>query len=281
MDSPFDCLLFDLDDTLYPSNTGIAQGVKKNIEDFLIEKCEFSATKASSLKIELFKTYGSTLAGLRALGYDIDADDYHGFVHGRLPYDVIKPDTQLRNLLRSITQRKIIFTNSDRVHAIKVLKRLGLEDCFDQIICFETLNPNLPKSTRPDEFPVVLKPSTDAMKMALDVSRVDPRRTLFFDDNVRNIASGKDLGLRTCLVGKTVKTKEADYAIEAVNNLVQEIPEIWVKEMDGRTERISRNRSDLDAIRGPQYQLELDQIKISGDLIEKDVGLGLRAPLCT
>lgn len=271
MDSPFDCLLFDLDDTLYLSNTGIAQGVKKNIDDFLIEKCGFSATKASSLRVELFKTNGSTLAGLRALGYDIDADDYHGFVHGRLPYDVIKPDPQLRNLLCSITLRKIIFTNSDRVHAIKVLKRLGLEDCFDQIICFETLNPNLPKSTRPDEFPVVLKPSMDAMKIALHVSHVDPRRTLFFDDNVRNIAAGKALGLQTCLVGKTVKTKEADYAMEKVNNLTQVIPEIWMSKADGCDAKISRIS-----------ELELDhQFKISGDLIEKDVGLGLRAPLCT
>ncbi|KAH1131626.1 hypothetical protein J1N35_003004 [Gossypium stocksii] len=78
MDSPFNCLLFDLDDTLYPSSTGIAQGIKKNIDDFLIEKCGMSATKASNLRVELFKTYGSTLVGLRALGYDIDADDYHG-----------------------------------------------------------------------------------------------------------------------------------------------------------------------------------------------------------
>ncbi|XVF28870.1 hypothetical protein REPUB_Repub15cG0069600 [Reevesia pubescens] len=257
MDSPFNCLLFDLDDTLYPSNTGLAQVVKKNIDDFLIEKCGFSAPKASSLRVELFKTYGSTLAGLRALGYDINADDYHSFVHGRLPYDVIKPDSQLRNLIRSITQRKIIFTNSDRIHAIKVLKRLGLEDCFDQIICFETLNPNLRNSTRSDEFPVVLKPSMDAMKIALDVSHVDPRCTLFFDDNIRNIAAGKTVGLRTCLVGKTVKTREADYAIEAVNNLARLIPEIWVNKTDGGDGRMSRSRSELDAILGQQHQLEL------------------------
>lgn len=47
------------------------------------------------------------------------------------------------------------------------------------------MNPNLSKATRPDEFPVVLKPSMDAMKIALDVARLDPRRTVrsqpFFD----------------------------------------------------------------------------------------------------
>ena len=101
------------------------------------------------------------------MGYDIDAEDYHDVVHGRLPYDRIKPDPQLRNLLRSIAQRKIIFTNSDRKHAVKVLERLGVEEYFDRIICFETMNPNLPSSTQPDEFPVVLKPSIEAMAIAL------------------------------------------------------------------------------------------------------------------
>ncbi|OAY55786.1 uncharacterized protein LOC110610844 [Manihot esculenta] len=248
--SPFDCLIFDLDDTLYSSKLGIAEALRKNIDDFLVEKCGFAENKASTLRVELFKTYGSSLAGLRALGYDIDADDYHSFVHGRLPYDLIKPDGQLRNLLCSIPQRKIIFTNSDRVHAIKVLKRLGLEDCFDQIICFETMNPNLSKSMRPDEFPVLLKPSMDAMKIALQAANVDPRRTLFLDDNARNVAAGKAMGLQTVLVGKPMKSKEADYVLENVNKLAQAIPEIWVIGEDNASTApsINRIRSELDSI---------------------------------
>ncbi|KAB1214203.1 hypothetical protein CJ030_MR5G023116 [Morella rubra] len=247
--SPFDCLIFDLDDTLYSSKIGIAEALRKNIDDFLVEKCGFPESKASTLRVELFKTYGSSLAGLRALGYNIDADDYHSFVHGRLPYELIKPDTQLRNLLRSITQRKIIFTNSDRNHAVKALDRLGLKDCFEQIICFETMNPNLSKSTLPDEFPVLLKPSMDAMKIALDVAEVDPRRTLFLDDNVRNVAAGKSLGLRTVLVGKTVKSKEADYVIETVTSLAQVIPELWVSGIDSGDEGgISRSKSEIEFI---------------------------------
>ncbi|GMY27434.1 hypothetical protein FCV25MIE_22676 [Fagus crenata] len=246
--SPFDCLIFDLDDTLYSSKIGIAESLRKNIDDFLVEKCGFPESKASTLRVELFKTYGSSLAGLRALGYDIDADDYHSVVHGRLPYDLIKPNSQLRNLLSSITQRKIIFTNSDRIHAVKVLDRLGLKDCFEEIICFETMNPNLSKSTRPNEFPVLLKPSMDAMKIALDAADVDPRRTLFLDDNIRNVAAGKAMGLRTVLVGKTVKSKEADYALENVNNLAKVIPEIWVSGMDGGDQRISRSKSEIDSI---------------------------------
>lgn len=246
--SPFDSILFDLDDTLYPFNTGIAKSVQRNIEDFLVEKCGFPEKDAPSLRVELFKKYGSTLAGLRALGYDISADDYHSYVHGRLPYDRIKPDSQLRNMLHSIRQRKIIFTNSDQIHATKALARLGLENCFDQIICFETLNPNLPNATRPDEIPIVLKPSLDALKIAIEVANVNPHRTLFLDDSVRNIAAGKNSGLHTALVGKTVKTIEADFVLESINNLPQVIPDIWASKPKGENNSIMRTGSDLEAV---------------------------------
>ncbi|CAI9118504.1 OLC1v1020084C3 [Oldenlandia corymbosa var. corymbosa] len=223
-----------------------------------MEKLGFSEAKASSLRVELFKSHGSSLAGLRAFGYDIDAEDYHSVVHGRLPYHVIKPDPQLRTLLLSIKQRKIIFTNSDIIHATKALDRLGIRDCFEQIICFETMNPNLPNSTRPDEFPVVLKPSPEAMEIAIQTAQVDPRRTLFLDDSPRNIAAGKAVGLRTVLVGKAAKTKEADYALETVTNLKQVVPEIWYNPEEGKgenkttttttaTKRIVRSRSEMDA----------------------------------
>ena len=72
-----------------------------------------------------------------------------------------------------------IFTNSDRNHAMKVLERLGLEDCFEEIICFETMNPNLfGATTRPDEHPVVLKPSLTAMDVCIRAANVDPRRAV-------------------------------------------------------------------------------------------------------
>ncbi|EOA28825.1 hypothetical protein CARUB_v10025064mg [Capsella rubella] len=249
--SPINCLIFDLDDTLYPLKTGLAPAVKKNIDDFLVEKFGFPESKASSLRVELFKTYGSTLAGLRALGHDVHPDEYHSFVHGRLPYGSIEPNNKLRNLLNKIKQRKIIFTNSDRNHAVTVLKKLGLEDCFEEMICFETMNPNLfgsTTTTRPDEHPVVLKPSLAAMDICIRVANVDPRRTVFLDDNIHNITAGKSVGLRTILVGRAEKTNEADYAVETVTEIATEVPEIWTTATATGGERIRRSKSELEGM---------------------------------
>lgn len=44
----------------------------------------------------------------QALGYEFDNDEFHAYAHGRLPYDTLKPDPVLKNLLLSMPQRKIV-----------------------------------------------------------------------------------------------------------------------------------------------------------------------------
>ncbi|THF93941.1 uncharacterized protein LOC114321662 [Camellia sinensis] len=261
----YDCLLFDLDDTLYPLSTGLAAGCCKNIGDYMVEKLGIDKNKIPELSNLLYKNYGTTMAGLRAIGYDFDYDDYHSFVHGRLPYENLKPDPVLRSLLLNLPIRKVIFTNADRVHAAKVLSKLGLEDCFEGIICFETLNPIHKNTTSDDEddiefvgstlsptttncdqifdivghfsqpnpgsvlpkTPIVCKPSEHAIERALKIANISPQRTLFFEDSVRNVQSGKRVGLDTVLVGKSQRIKGADYVLESIHNIREALPELW------------------------------------------------------
>ncbi|XP_064937992.1 uncharacterized protein LOC135622457 isoform X3 [Musa acuminata AAA Group] len=103
----YDCLLFDLDDTLYPLSSGIAIQCRNNIGDYLVEKLGIEENKVSALCNLLYKNYGTTMAGLKAIGYDFDYDDYHSFVHGRLPHENLKPDPVLRQLLLSLPIRKV------------------------------------------------------------------------------------------------------------------------------------------------------------------------------
>ncbi|XP_061367158.1 uncharacterized protein LOC133310276 [Gastrolobium bilobum] len=265
----YDCLLFDLDDTLYPLRSGLAKACLQNIKDYMVEMLGIEPSKIDDLSNLLYKNYGTTMAGLRAIGYDFDYDEYHSFVHGRLPYENLKPDPILRNLLLSLPYRKLIFTNADKVHAAKALKRLGLEDCFEGIICFETLNPIHKitvsddeddieflgsRSTKPTanngasnsqifdiiehfakpnpnavlpKTPIICKPSENAIELALKIANLNPHRTLFFEDSVRNIQAGKRVGLDTVQVGPSQRVKGADYALESIHNLREALPELW------------------------------------------------------
>ncbi|KAK1365425.1 Suppressor of disruption of TFIIS [Heracleum sosnowskyi] len=265
--SKYDCLLFDLDDTLYPLSSGLATACANNIRDYMAEKLGIDQRKILELSNLLYKNYGTTMAGLRAIGYNFDYDDYHSFVHGRLPYENLKPDPVLRSLLLSLPIRKVIFTNADKVHAAKVLRILGLEDCFEGIICFETLNPTYksaasdgeddiqftgPRSSsnmtkckteifdivhhisQPNDLgsvlpksPIVCKPSEHAIEKALKISNINPQKTLFFEDSIRNIHAGKRVGLNTVQVGTCQRTKGADYALESIHNIREALPELW------------------------------------------------------
>ncbi|KAM7531871.1 hypothetical protein LguiB_035281 [Lonicera macranthoides] len=264
----YDCLLFDLDDTLYPLSSGLAAKCRQNIEAYMVEKLGIDESKIPDLCNLLYKNYGTTMAGLKAVGYDFDYDEYHSSVDGRLPYENLKPDPILRSLLLSLPIRKVIFTNANKIHAVKVLSILGLEDCFEGIICFETLNSTHKSSMTNDqddiEFtgltlssitanrnteifdiighfskpnagsvlpktPIICKPSEDAIEWALKIANINPQRTkpLFFDDSIRNIQSGKRIGLDTVLVGTSQKTKGADYALESIHNIREALPELW------------------------------------------------------
>eukprot|EP00253_Pinus_taeda_P006652 PITA_06652 len=205
----------------------------------MIQKVGVEESRARDYNKMLFETYGTSMAGLKAVGYEFDYDEYHSFVHGRLPYENLKPDPVLKNLLLSMPQRKIVFTNGDKVHAAKVLKGLGLQDCFEGIICFETLNPpskvtesnnegdvSTDNSTIP-KTPIVCKPSKEATDQAIRLANADPQKTIFFDDSRRNIAAGKRADLHTVLVGTSVRTEGADFALERIHNITEALPEIW------------------------------------------------------
>ncbi|KAL9397154.1 hypothetical protein Peur_011407 [Populus x canadensis] len=263
----YECLLFDMDDTLYPLSLGLNMACRKNIEEFMLHQLHIEESEVPRMCLELYREHGTTMAGLKALGYEFDNDEFHAFVHGRLPYETLKPDPVLRNILLSVPQRKIIFTNADKAHAAEVLKRMGFEDCFEGVICFETLNPPLEIANNMDALDndamiaggepepsgfdgtiatgnknkikndldngissksrILCKPSLEAIEAAIQIANVDPRKTIFFDDSARNIASGKAAGLHTVIVGSSVLVPGADNALRSIHNIKEAIPEIW------------------------------------------------------
>lgn len=250
----FDCLLFDMDDTLYPLSLGINLACRKNIQDYMLNKLQIEESLVPKMCLDLYKEYGTTMAGLKVLGYDFSYDEFHACVHGTLPYEKLKPDPVLRQLLLSLPQRKIIFTNSDKAHAATVLKKLGLEDCFEGVICFETLNPppeehvhgeknadghvdqydsdtDGSSSTGSDNPTsrkrILCKPSLESMEAVIEIAKLDPKKTVFFDDSARNMVSGKAAGFHTVVVGSSALVPGADVALESIHNIKEALPELW------------------------------------------------------
>ncbi|XP_022922553.1 uncharacterized protein C24B11.05 [Cucurbita moschata] len=222
--STYECLLFDMDDTLYPRSCGINLACRKKIEEFMLKYLHMEESEVPRICLDLYVEYGTTMAGLKALGYEFDDDEYHACVHGTLPYEALNPDPVLRNLLLSMPQRKIIFTNADKGHVAQVLHRLDLEDCFEGVICFETLND---QSSESKSNGILCKPSIEAIQAAIKITDIDPKKTIFFDDSIRNIESGKAAGLHTVIVGRSELVPGADHALGSIHNIKEALPELW------------------------------------------------------
>ncbi|RVX01574.1 Uncharacterized protein C24B11.05 [Vitis vinifera] len=258
----YECLLFDMDDTLYPMSSGLNLACRKNIEDYMLQHLNIEESEVPRMCLELYREYGTTMAGLKALGYEFDDDEFHAYVHGRLPYESLKPDPVLRNLLLSMPQRKIIFTNADREHAAQVLNRLGLEGCFEGVICFETLNPP-PEPTEyneelegngvckegasePEIMQLIwLKVTVSAPDRQFSVNHLwRPLKLLYglqmliLRKHARNIASGKAAGLHTVIVGSSVLVPGADHALGSIHNIKEALPEIWEGEEGEQLEQV-------------------------------------------
>ncbi|KAG8069819.1 hypothetical protein GUJ93_ZPchr0006g40598 [Zizania palustris] len=69
-------------------------------ENYMVEKLVIEESKIENLGNLLYKNYDMTMASFRAVSYSFDYDEYHSFVHGRLPYENIKPDPVLKHILK-------------------------------------------------------------------------------------------------------------------------------------------------------------------------------------
>lgn len=195
-------ILIDLDDCLYDVEP-IPQLMAQNIQNYMYQRLGFSKDGVAAVCADLYLGHGTTLAGLVARGYKIDYEDWHASVHGVLPYELVKPDEVLRKLLLAVPLPMWVFTNSDTVHAEKCLSLLGIRDCFQGVICFESTMAAA-KAARivTNGAPVVCKPNHQAFELALAAAGAVAQSTLFFDDSLRNIAAGKAVGMNTVLVRK-------------------------------------------------------------------------------
>ncbi|MCE1253530.1 MAG: pyrimidine 5'-nucleotidase [Anaerolineae bacterium] len=202
----FDTLLLDLDDTVYPAESGLWGAIGLRINQFMVEEVHLDPQGISELRERLFSQYGTTMRGLIA-EYGINSRDYLAYVHDVPLQQFIQPDQLLRTALSGLQQRLVVFTNADRAHAHRVLKVVGIDDLIDQIVDVVDVDP-------------YCKPQIPAFKIALSLAGVtDPARVAFFDDNVSNLKVARSLGLYTVRVGREVENPEYHACISSLSDL--------------------------------------------------------------
>lgn len=181
-------LFIDLDDTLYPADSGVWQDIRGRIDLYMHSVLGIPEDEVPALRHHLFSTYGTTLRGLEATR-SIDAMDYLRFVHDVPLERYLAPDVELRRVLAGYPMPKYILTNGDQHHAQRVLTILGLEGIFDEIIDILALSP-------------FCKPMPEAFDIALErAHHPHPADCVLVDDSKHNLMSAHEMGFQTILVG--------------------------------------------------------------------------------
>ncbi len=208
-------IFFDLDDTLYKSQSGLWYAIRERMGEYMQERLNLPVDEVNSLRRHYFETYGTTLRGLQ-LHHKIDADEYLAYVHDLPLQDYLQPAPDLRQMVLSLPQQRWIFTNADSNHARRVLSVLELEGCFAGIIDITALQYNC-------------KPDSAAYARALELAgETNPHRCVLLDDSPINLAPARQLGFTTILVGSNgIPNPAAEVSLPDILSLPEAMAELW------------------------------------------------------
>ncbi|WP_397399492.1 pyrimidine 5'-nucleotidase [Phenylobacterium sp.] len=181
-----DTWLFDLDNTLYPAESGFMAKMVVRMTDFVEKVTGLPRDEAFRLQKAYLAEHGLTLKGMM-LNHGVDPAEFHAIFHD-LSLEALAHEPQLLAALERLPGRRLIFTNADDVHAERVLERLGLSHLFDDVFHIGSAN-------------YEPKPSPEAFALMSAAHSINPAVTAFFEDAERNLAPAAELGMTTVLVG--------------------------------------------------------------------------------
>ncbi|MGD0190228.1 MAG: pyrimidine 5'-nucleotidase [Rhizomicrobium sp.] len=174
--------IFDLDNTLYPADSGLFAQIDDRMTLFVAELFGVSRDEARRIQKAYYSDHGTTLNGLMRL-HGVNPETYLSFVHD-IDLSPISRDPHLNEGLERLEGRRFVFTNGCRNHAERVLARLGIERHFDGIWDIRTIG------YRP-------KPDPRGYETVLTSAGATASRAAMFEDAARNLVPAHALGMTT------------------------------------------------------------------------------------
>ena len=178
--------VFDLDNTLYPSDCNLFAQIDRRMGEFIAEHLGLGLEAAQALRQTYYYEHGTTLAGLVRL-HDISPAAFLDYVHD-IDLSAVAPSPELGTAIDALPGRKFVFTNGSRKHAEAVAAQLGVLGRFDNIFYIHALDYIHPKPTR------------EAYERFTRVCGVVPGHAAMFDDLPHNLKTAHAIGMTTVLV---------------------------------------------------------------------------------
>ena len=178
--------VFDLDNTLYPSDAEVMSQVDRLMTDYVARLLDLPRDEARIVQKTYWREHGTTLNGLMANGQVTDARDFLDFVHD-IDLEAVTPDPELCARIQALPGKRYVYTNGSLKHAERVCGRLGIAECFDDLFDVEAAGFQ-PKPHRE---------GYDVFSKRFDIR---PAEASFFEDSERNLKTAHEMGWTTVLV---------------------------------------------------------------------------------
>ena len=203
--------IFDLDNTLHDARVHVFPHINRAMTAFIANRLSISATDAHDLREHYWHRYGATLKGLQR-HHAIDPHDFlwhtHQFPDMRA---MLVAESGLRNMLRRLPGRKIVFTNSPRHYAEQVLGALGIAGEIDAVYSIERVK-------------FSPKPEPRGFWRLLKSEGLRASRTILVEDTLPNLRTARMLGMGTVWVSRELRRPSyVDVRIASIATLPETI----------------------------------------------------------
>jgi putative hydrolase of the HAD superfamily len=199
--------LFDLDNTLYPKNSGVMEEVSRRICAYMAARLGMDEATINELRPRYWKRYGTTMRGL-LVEYHIDPDEYLWYVHDFAMTGFMTLNEELDRALASVPWYKAVFTNSSRHHAEQVLAAIGVRQQFQRIMDIKDTG-------------YIGKPDVRAYQHVLDALGATAPECVIIEDSEVNLRPAKALGMTTVLVGSDECADSADFVVGRIEDIAK------------------------------------------------------------
>lgn len=187
---------FDLDNTLHDASKAAFGSLNASITDYIARELAMPRDEAERLRLHYWRRYGATLLGLER-HHAVKADHFLADTH-RLPEleSRLRCEARERHAMRRLRGRRFVLTNAPSHYALRVLRAIGLEMCFEAIISIERMR--MFGALRP-------KPDARMFRFVLARLKLSASRCVLVEDTLEHQRAAHAIGMRSVWMRKYLR----------------------------------------------------------------------------